>query len=208
MPLFVEAVRDGIPLAAAGAITVFGIKPGEPSTAYGYIRRNASRVEAFVEKPDLETAKRYVAGGYLWNSGNFLFRADVMLAELARLAPDVLGPATLALHHAMPAPDGLLLDATHFASARRTSIDFAVMEKAANVAVVEGRFGWSDIGSFAAIFDALPHDDAGNAIAGDGHAIAASANLVHATGTRVIAAGVSNLAIIATRQHRAGHPAR
>lgn len=197
--LFADAVHQGLPLAG-GAIVVFGITPTGASSDFGYIRRveSSTRVEAFVEKPDHDRAKRLVAEGSLWNSGNFLFRAGHMLGELERLAPDVLEPVRRAFASARETGDGLLLDATVFNTVRRVSIDFAVMEKAQAVHAIEGRFGWSDIGSFDAVHAALPHDDGGNAVKGDGFAIETSGTLIHAgTGTRVIAAGVRDLVIAA-----------
>ena len=196
---FIQSVREGLHAAATGSIVLFGIAPTGPSTAFGYIRREpgSSRVAAFVEKPDIETAARYVADGYLWNSGNVLFRADRMLSELQRLAPGVLGPAREALDKAGPTPGGLLLDATSLATAPAISIDIAVMEKAENVVAIEGRFDWSDIGSLASLWQTLPHDFAGNAIAGEGHAMESAGNLILAADIRIIAAGVSNHVIVA-----------
>ena len=199
VPGFIQSVREGLDTAATGSIVLFAITPTGPSTAFGYIRREpgSSRVAAFVEKPDVETAARYIADGYLWNSGNVLFRADRMLSDLRRLAPDVLGPAREALDKACPAPGGLLLDAASLAMAPAISIDYAVIEKAENIVAIEGRFDWSDIGSLASLWQTLPQDSAGNAIAGDGHAVESNGNLIHASDTRIIAAGVSDHVIVA-----------
>lgn len=194
---FTDAVREGLPLTD-DAIVVFGVTPAEASAAYGYIRRvkGSTRVAAFIEKPAHDRARRLIEEGCLWNAGNFLFRAGHMIDELEKFAPDVLGPVRRALGGARETGDGLLLDAAAFGEARRTSIDFAVMEKTQSVHVIEGRFGWSDIGSFEAVHAALPHDGDGNAVTGDGHTVKASGTLIHAgPGTRVIAAGVKDLVI-------------
>ena len=130
-------------------------------------RRTAHAVAAFVEKPDAATAARYVADGYLWNSGNFLFRADVLLAELERFEP-----AMVAGGRRRGRWDGrrpwlsAARSAQAFARAPQKSIDYAVMEKTDRAAVVEGRFRWSDIGSWDAIFDIAERDAAGNAVHG------------------------------------------
>ena len=163
----------GLEAAQAGRIVTFGIKPTEPKTSYGYIRRGKATgpkdvyaVEAFVEKPDAATAARYVAEGYLWNSGNFLFRADVLLEELQRYEPAIATAVEAAVEAAKDDIGFLRLDPAAFGRAPQKSIDYAVMEKTDRMAVVEGRFRWSDIGSWDAIFDIAQHDAAGNAIHG------------------------------------------
>ena len=144
-----------------------------PKTSYGYIRRGKPigsdevyAVEAFVEKPDPETAARYVAEGYLWNSGNFLFRADVLLAELARFEPAMVTAVEAAVAGASNDLGFVRLEPDAFASAPQKSIDYAVMEKTDRAAVVAGNFRWSDIGSWDAIFDIAERDKSGNAIHG------------------------------------------
>jgi phosphomannomutase / phosphoglucomutase len=204
--LFLDAVHEGATAARRGSIVVFGITPSEPRTSYGYIRPGrtlpgsafTSTVEAFVEKPDLETARRYVAEGYLWNSGNFLFRAGTMIEAFRSHAPQVLEAATAALRRASEHDGCLRLDAQAFAAAPRTSVDYAIMEKVQDIAVVAGRFGWSDIGSWDAVWQVLPHDGQGNAVIGGG-VVHDSANcLIHAPGKTVVAAGVADLAVVAT----------
>ena len=169
--LFLAACRAGRDAAAAGHIVTFGIRPTAPKTGYGYIRRGAAldvdgvhQVAAFVEKPDAATAARYVADGYLWNSGNFMFRADTLLVELARLQPAMAKAVTGAVDKAASDLGFVRLDADAFGSAPRISIDYAVMEKTDRAAVVEGTFRWSDIGSWDAVLEVSPRDDAGNAL--------------------------------------------
>jgi mannose-1-phosphate guanylyltransferase/mannose-6-phosphate isomerase len=190
---FRAAVREGARAAEAGRIVTFGVKPTEPSSAYGYIQPEGpglSAVRRFVEKPDRARAAEYVAAGCLWNSGNFVARADVLLEELRRFAPDVAEVAQTAL----PQSDGptVELDPT-FATAPRISIDYAVMEKSDRVSVLPVGFGWSDLGAWDAVA-ATGGASRGLWIGGDGD----GANLVRAAEGMVIAtAGVSDLAIIA-----------
>jgi mannose-1-phosphate guanylyltransferase len=172
---FHAACAAGLEAAQAGRIVTFGIKPAEPKTSYGYIRRGKAigdqgvyTVEAFVEKPDAAAAAHYVSESYLWNSGNFLFRADVLTEELRRYEPAILSAVETAVDAAKDDIGFLRLDPAGFGSAPQKSIDYAVMEKTDRMAVVEGRFRWSDIGSWDAIFDIAPHDAAGNAIRGAG----------------------------------------
>lgn len=190
---FRSAVREGVRAAEAGRIVTFGVKPTEPSSAYGYIDPagpGLAPVRRFVEKPDRARATEYVAAGYLWNSGNFVARVDVLLAELDAHAPEVAGAARAAL------PSGgaawIELEPT-FAAAPRISIDYAVMEKSGRVSVLPVGFGWSDLGAWDAVA-ATGGASRGLWIGGDGD----GANLVRAAEGMVVAtAGVSDLAIIA-----------
>src|SRR5215472_15059891 len=155
--LFHDACRAGRDAAARGQIVTFGIRPTAPKTSYGYIRcgealgiTGVSRVAAFVEKPDPATAAGYVAQGYLWNSGNFLFRADALLAELGLFEPAMAQAVGAAVAEAVADLGFVRLDEKAFGQATQKSIDYAVMEKTDRAAVVEGRFRWSDIGSWDA----------------------------------------------------------
>lgn len=190
---FRASVRVGAEAAEAGRIVTFGVRPTEPSPAYGYIQPEGpglTPVRRFVEKPDRERAKGYVADGYYWNSGNFIVRADVLLAQLAQFAPEVLRAAKAAL----PDEDGSTLVLTDaFSAAPRISIDYAVMEKSDLVSVLPVDFGWSDLGAWDAVA-AVGGADRGLWIGGKGD----GSNFVRAADGMVIAtAGVSNLAIIA-----------
>lgn len=190
---FRAAVREGVRAAEAGRIVTFGVKPTEPSSAYGYIQPQGaglSPVRRFVEKPDRARAAEYVAAGYLWNSGNFVARADVLLEELDAHAPEVARAARAAL----PTADAARVELEPtFAAAPRISIDYAVMEKSGRVSVLPVGFGWSDLGAWDAVA-ATGGASRGLWIGGDGD----GANLVRAAEGMVIAtAGVSDLAIIA-----------
>jgi mannose-1-phosphate guanylyltransferase / mannose-6-phosphate isomerase len=170
---FKSACREAATAAAEGLIVTFGINPTFPATHYGYIRPGsrvnggaALAVEAFVEKPDAETAGGYVAESYLWNSGNFAFRADIMLDEIARYEPDIAAAAKLAVEGMARDLDFLRLPAEPFARAPKKSIDYAVMERTERAAVVPVDLGWSDVGSWSAVWDMMSHDADGNASTG------------------------------------------
>jgi len=171
---FAEAGQRAAAAAAAGHIVTFGMKAGEPHTGYGYIRPERDAllpgvfpVAQFVEKPDLEMAQRYLAEGYLWNSGMFMFRADVFLDELKALHPTVLAAAEASLNAAARDVDFLRLDRESFARAPKISVDRAVMEKTARAAVVPADIGWNDVGSWSSLWQAGAQDASGNVVAGD-----------------------------------------
>jgi mannose-1-phosphate guanylyltransferase/mannose-6-phosphate isomerase len=170
---FIQACRSALPSARAGQIVTFGIKPTGPATSYGYIRPGptvdghaALRVDAFVEKPDAQTAAKYVADNYLWNSGNFMFRGDVMLAEIERFEPAIVEAARAAVAGLTRDLDFLRLDEGAFARAPKKSIDYAVMERTELATVVPADLGWTDLGSWDAVWDVLSKDAAGNATEG------------------------------------------
>ena len=166
---FKGACREAAIAAADGLIVTFGINPTFPATHYGYIRPGprvnggaALAVEAFVEKPDAETATGYVAERYLWNSGNFAFRADIMLDEIARYEPEIAAAAKLAVEGIARDLDFLRLPAEPFSQAPKKSIDYAVMERTDRAAVVPVDLGWSDVGSWSAVWDVMSHDADGD----------------------------------------------
>jgi mannose-1-phosphate guanylyltransferase/mannose-6-phosphate isomerase len=202
-----EAFRDAARVAAGaarqGLIVTFGVRPTGPATGFGYIRpgRPAGpgvfQVAAFVEKPDLETARRYVAEGYLWNSGNFAFQAATLLGELRRFEPTVVEGARAAFADAVVEPGLVRLDAEGFARAASISIDYAVMERTDKSVVVPAAFDWSDLGAWDAIWGASPQDGAGNAAQGDVTLVDTTGVLARSTGPFVGAIGVSDLMIVA-----------
>jgi mannose-1-phosphate guanylyltransferase/mannose-6-phosphate isomerase len=170
---FRQACRRAAEAATAGRIVTFGIEPTHPATNYGYIRpgeklngASVRAVEAFVEKPDAATAAIYVADRYLWNSGNFLFHAATMLAEIERFEPVMAEAAKAAVNGLTRDLDFLRLAAEPFARAPKKSIDYAVMERTKLAAVVPADIGWSDVGSWSAVWDILDHDADGNATDG------------------------------------------
>ena len=170
---FVKACSEAAIVAAEGRIVTFGINATTPATNYGYIQPGAKLnggtahyVESFVEKPDAETAGRYVAEHYLWNSGNFVFRSDVMLREIARFEPEIAAAAKSAVEGLTHDLDFLRLPVEPFQRAPKKSIDFAVMERTDLAAVVPIDCGWSDVGSWSAVWDVAKHDAEGNAATG------------------------------------------
>jgi mannose-1-phosphate guanylyltransferase/mannose-6-phosphate isomerase len=206
--LDVKGFRDtclaGRAAAEQGQIVTFGIKPTEPKTSYGYILKGDAvgagvhKVKRFVEKPDAPTAKKYAAEGYLWNSGNFLFRADVLLTELKRLEPEMAAAIDDAVKNATTDLGFLRLAPDAFGRAPHKSIDYAVMEKTDRAAVVEGNFGWSDIGSWDALFDITTPDPQGNVVHGEVVALDSTGCVVHSDGRLTALVGVADMVVVST----------
>lgn len=203
---FGAAVASAIPDAEAGHLVTFGIKPREAATGYGYIlpgpplrTGGAAKVERFVEKPDRPTAETYIASGYLWNSGNFLFRADSFIAEAERLAPGVVTAVRGALEAAERDLDFMRLEKTSFAMSPQISVDFAIMEKTEKSAVMAVDYDWSDIGSWEAVWQVMSHDAEGNAAQGKAVILSGGNNLVHAEDRLTGLVGVDDLVVVTTR---------
>lgn len=167
-PAFHQAVKRAEALARTGTLVLFGIRPTGPETGFGYIEMgeavnpHAFAVRRFVEKPDQPTAEQYLAqGNYVWNSGMFCFKASSILAALQACSPALLAAAQAVWKEAAIDGDRIDLPAA-FSALDNISIDYAVMEKAPNITVIPGDFGWSDIGAWNAVADATPHDEFGN----------------------------------------------
>ncbi|HVZ53903.1 MAG TPA: mannose-1-phosphate guanylyltransferase/mannose-6-phosphate isomerase [Pseudolabrys sp.] len=202
---FRATCRAGRAAAEQGSIVTFGIKPTEPKTSFGYILPGepicdgrVSRVARFVEKPDAATAARYVREGYLWNSGNFLFRADVLLSELERLEPTMAAAVEGAAAKATSDLGFLRLDPDDFSHAPQKSIDYAVMEKTDRAAVVAGDFRWSDIGSWDALFDITPPNEHGNVLQGPVVSMDTRDCVIHSDGRLTTVVGVKDLVVVST----------
>ncbi len=203
---FRDAVERALALAEAGWLVTFGIQPDYPETGYGYIARGEAlgeggyKVARFVEKPDLATAEAYLAdGGYAWNSGMFLFKAQRYLDQLAAHAPAMLGAVRKAHAAAHGDLDFIRIDADAFATSPSDSIDYAVMEKTARAAVVPVSCGWSDIGSWSSLWSVAERDGDGNRTEGDVIAVDTRDSLVRASERRLIATlGVEDLVIVDT----------
>jgi mannose-1-phosphate guanylyltransferase/mannose-6-phosphate isomerase len=155
-------------------------------------------VKSFVEKPDAKTAERYVRDGYLWNSGNFLFRADVLLSELKRLDPDMAAAAETAVVDATDDLGFLRLEADAFSRAPQKSIDYAVMERTDRATVAFGSFRWSDIGSWDALLDVTAPDTSGNVLQGSVVTMDARGCVVHSSDRLTTLVGVSDLVVVST----------
>ena len=195
---FRETIAAAAPLAANGKIVVFGIPPTRPETGYGYIRQVAPlgegfEVAAFEEKPDEKTAKAYLeSGDRLWNAGLFLFRADILLQELARFEPEILSAVKESL-----GADGRI-NAAAFSRSPSVPLDIAVMERTAHAAVIPTRFHWSDVGTWPSLADALETDEDGNILTGDIEAIDCKNSYLRGEGVTLTALGVDDLIVVAT----------
>lgn len=208
------AVATARQAAESGALVTFGIVPGHAETGYGYIELGSRSdlciasdlppgvhpVARFVEKPNLPTAQSYVESGrYLWNSGMFLFRASALIAELEHLAPQILSACRSSLAAAKADLDFLRLDSETFASCPEDSIDYAVMEKTDKAVVIPLDAGWSDVGSWNALWEVCEKNADGNVIKGDVLTVDSQDSYLHSANGRLIAAvGVSDLVVVDT----------
>jgi mannose-1-phosphate guanylyltransferase / mannose-6-phosphate isomerase len=201
---FRNAVREAAAAAEAGALVTFGILPSAPETGFGYIEAEHAgsdgvrKVRRFVEKPDGATAQRYLdSGGYYWNSGMFLFRASVLLAELERFRPEIVAACRDAFAAAKRDGDFIRVDREAFARCPSDSIDYAVMENTDAAMVLPVDIGWNDIGSWSALWDVAARDEAGNAHHGD--VIAVDSRNSYAYARRLVAlVGVDDLVVVET----------
>jgi mannose-1-phosphate guanylyltransferase/mannose-6-phosphate isomerase len=197
---FREAIARAADHARRGWIVTLGVRPDAPSTAYGYIRAAAGEgpraIAAFVEKPDLETAKAYVTAGDLWNSGNFIAPAALLVAELEAHAPQVLAAARAGLDAAGEIRGATVLGPA-FLTAPKISIDYAVMEKTARAAVLPVQFAWSDVGAWDAVLAVSARDGDGNHAQGDAVLLDTTGSYVRAgAGTRVVTVGLTDVAVV------------
>lgn len=223
IPAFHRALSMGLEQARSGALVTFGVVPQSAHTGYGYIRADRSgqssvdsgqldkdsgqwttdkgpySVAQFVEKPDQATAESYLASGdYFWNSGMFLFKASVYLAEMERYAPDILESCRAALKGEQRDRDFLRLDEEVFSNCRSDSIDYAVMERTDRAMVVPLDAGWSDVGSWDSLWEVGERDDAGNVFKGDVVAEGVRNTYIHAQQRLVAAVGLEDLVIVET----------
>ncbi|MCA3649125.1 MAG: mannose-1-phosphate guanylyltransferase/mannose-6-phosphate isomerase [Methylobacterium sp.] len=202
---FVEAVVAGRAVAAAGGIVTFGILPTSPATGYGYIDPGEESgaglraVRRFVEKPDARRALEYVASGYLWNSGNFLFAPSTVIGEYRDSQPECVNHVEAALAEASVDLEVPTLNEEHFAKARKIAFDIAVMEKTRHAHVVAGDFGWSDIGDWNALWEVSEKDNAGNAGQGPVLMVETEGSYVSTEDQLVATLGVKDLVVVATR---------
>jgi mannose-1-phosphate guanylyltransferase / mannose-6-phosphate isomerase len=192
--------------AASGEIVTFGVTPDFPATGYGYIHPagplaadpRVRRIERFVEKPDEARARAFIEQGYLWNSGNFVFRADVMLEELSRFEPEIAAAAGEAVAKAQMDLGFVVLDRDAFVRAPKTSIDFAVMERTDKAAVLAADVGWSDVGDWSTVWRLSPRDADGNSLRGRAVAIGSSNSLVRSEELLAAVIGLDNVVVVAT----------
>ena len=195
LPHFHAAIRTAAQLASQGSLVVFGIAPSSPHTGYGYIRQGAPEgeafaVERFVEKPNLETAKGFLAaGGYFWNSGIFVFRADRYLSELQRHRPDIVDAVSAAMSSAQRDVDFVRPGRDAFLAVPDDSIDRAVMERTRDAVVVPAKFTWSDVGSWSALWALGAKDAVGNVSHGDVMARDSRGSYLRSEGRLIAAVG-------------------
>jgi len=203
--VFQTAAEVAVSLAETGKLITFGIVAHAPETGYGYIRRGdgdgpAYPVAQFIEKPPLDVAAQFVASGdYFWNSGMFVFKAGRYLAELEVFAPDILEASRAAFRAATTDLDFIRIDKTEFEKCRSESIDYAVMEKTRDAVVLPLDAGWSDVGSWSSLFDALPADEDGNVLQGDVLVYDTHDCYVHSTSRLVAAVGMDDHIIVETK---------
>jgi len=202
---FQAAIAAGFKAAAAGKLVTFGVVPTQPETGYGYIRRAEGSgpeypVAQFVEKPDLATAEKYVASGqYYWNSGMFMFRARTFLDELKAYAPDMHDACVAAFTGAKRDLDFTRLAKEAFESCPSDSIDYAVMEKTSKAVVVPLSAGWSDVGSWSALQEAITPDAAGNVSIGDVLQVDSSGSYLHSTSRLIATVGLKDHVVVETK---------
>jgi mannose-1-phosphate guanylyltransferase/mannose-6-phosphate isomerase len=202
-----QACLDAYECALSGKIVTFAIKPDGPQTGYGYIKsgnelsRGVFTVESFREKPDLETAKTYIEdGSYAWNAGIFYFKASALIAELQAYAPDVVRHVRDAVHNSELSSGALVMSAEAFSQAPSISIDYAVMELTVSAAVVPVDMGWSDVGSFATLWELGDKDSCGNVAKGEVAFVDASNCYVNGSELPIALIGVSDLLVVSTPQ--------
>jgi len=203
---FVDAVEKAISLAETGKLVTFGIVPTEAHTGYGYIKRgeavddNGYQVNAFVEKPNAVIAKKYLEGKeHYWNSGMFLMKASRYLEELNQFRPDIYQACKCALANTSKDEDFIRLDKDAFEKCPDESVDYAVMEKTADAVVVPLNAGWSDIGSWSALWDVNDKDADGNTVIGDSIIHETTNSLIQGVDRLITTVGVDNLVIVDTK---------
>jgi len=200
---FLAAAETARPAAEAGYIVTFGIAPDMPTTNYGYLGRGeplpdlpaVSRIATFKEKPDPLAAAELVASGYLWNSGNFMMRAAVALAEMERYAPEIASAVASSVTGAAFGDRTTVLQERAYRTIPATSFDYAVMERTDRAAVVAANFDWRDLGTWGSLGRIAPKDAAGNAIVGDVVIENSRDCYVHAAQGRVALVGVDDLVV-------------
>jgi mannose-1-phosphate guanylyltransferase/mannose-6-phosphate isomerase len=201
---FAEVCGKAREAAQDDRIVMFGVSPTRAATEYGYIRASAGigpgvfAIERFVEKPDVETAARYVAEGYLWNSGNFMFDAGFLIEEYRRFEPESATAIAAAVDMAGRDLAFVVLDPEAFARATAKSIDYAVMERTTRAAVMPVSYGWSDVGSWQSVWELSPRDANGNAARGMAVFIDAHGSYVATEKQLVTLAGLDNVVVVAT----------
>jgi mannose-1-phosphate guanylyltransferase/mannose-6-phosphate isomerase len=202
---FQRAIAVGRAAAAEGKLVTFGVVPTKPETGYGYIRRGSGEggafpISEFVEKPDLATAQKYLdSGEYFWNSGMFMFKASTVLDELRKLAPSIYDACAQAFTGAKRDLDFTRLAEKEFSACPSNSFDYAVMEKTGNAVVVPLNAGWSDVGSWSALYEAVPSDGNNNVTLGDVLTEDSTGCYLQSTSRLVAAVGLKDHVVVETK---------
>lgn len=202
---FRQVVAQASEFAAADNLVTFGIVATGPETGYGYIKRGSEKsgaysVQQFVEKPDLATAKGYVSSGeYYWNSGMFIFKASVYLAELKQHRPDIYAACEQAMAEVDPDLDFIRVNKEAFLACPDDSIDYAVMERTTKAVVVPLNAGWSDVGSWSSLWEVTAKDENNNVHKGDVLSVASKHNYVFAETGLVATVGLENIIVVQTK---------
>ena len=197
---FEVAVAEAAALAVDGHLVTFGIKPPAPETGYGYIEKGEGHtVASFVEKPDASTARRYLEqGNYFWNSGMFAFTAETFVGEMKKHAPQIYDAMHKSVEKGQPDGTFFRLDEEAMAECPSDSIDYALMEKSDRVAMVPVDLGWSDIGSWQALWEVSEKDEAGNVVQGDVMLEASTNNLIRSEHRLVAVVGLEDTLVVET----------
>lgn len=204
-PTFRRALSAAVTVAHDNYLVTLGIKPTFAETGYGYIKAgeqlanagglNVFRVERFLEKPDLETAEKFLAGGnYFWNSGIFIWRGDKILQEFAKHMPELHAQLETIVRDGLDAPSF----SQNWRGLQNETIDYGIMEQAERVAVIPLDAGWSDVGSWKALFDLMERDDANNAVQGEHIGVETQGTLIYTNKRLVATIGLENMIIIDT----------
>jgi mannose-1-phosphate guanylyltransferase/mannose-6-phosphate isomerase len=202
---FQTSVSKALPFAKAGKLVTFGIVPTIPETGYGYIKAGESQGDAFsvtqfVEKPDLNTAQDYLASGdYYWNSGMFLFKASRYLEELKKHSPEILLACEQSMEESTPDMDFVRVNIEAFQRCPDDSIDYAVMEKTDSSMVIPMDAGWSDVGSWSALWEVSKKDENNNVIIGDVISVNSANNYLHSNNKLIAVVGIDNLVVVETK---------
>ena len=202
---FVEAVKQATPLAEQGKLVTFGIVPTQAHTGYGYIKRGDQletgyKVDQFVEKPDSETAEKYLQSGeFYWNSGMFLIKASRYLQELEKFRPDIFTACKKSLKNISEDRDFVRLDVAEFEACPDESIDYAVMEKTSDAVVVPLDAGWNDIGAWSALWEVNDKCENGNVVSGDIILQDTKNTYVHGEERLIATVGLDNIVIVDTK---------
>ena len=206
LPAFHRAIARAMPLVAEGWLLTFGIEPDNPETGYGYIQMGEScgdmvyQVARFVEKPDQENAIRMLAeGNHAWNAGIFLFRAGAYLAALERHQPDIATTVRASFDKARREGQHIFPESRAFAACPSDSIDYAIMEREAQVACVSVSMGWSDVGSWDALHAVSARDTDNNAVHGNVLMLGSRNCLVHSDGPRITLSDVDDIIVVASQ---------